>query len=54
MNPVGMDQYNVHVVYKECGENGNAMHLVWAFSAEGVAKAMQSFYGDDLIAVIIL
>lgn len=54
MNPVGMDQFNVHVCYKESGEIGNACHLVYAFDTDGVVTSMKAFYGDDLIAVIIL
>ena len=50
--PVGIDSFNVHVCYKESGEVGNACHLVYAFDTLGVVKAMEAFYGDDLIAVV--
>ena len=43
--------YNVYVVYRE---NGTACHVVYATSMDNAVKAMESFYGNDLIAVIFV
>ena len=49
-----MESFNVHVVYRESGEIGNSVHLVYAKNTDGVLAAMQNFYGDDLIAVVFI
>ena len=56
MNPssVGMHSFDVHVCYKESGEVGYAVHLVYAHDTNGVVQAMKSFYGNDLIAVVFV
>lgn len=53
-DPVEMDPFDVHVCYKENGEVGYAVHLVYAHDTNGVVQAMKSFYGDDLIAIIFV
>jgi hypothetical protein len=51
-DPNAIVSYNVYVVYRENCENGTACHVVYATTMDNAVKSMESFYGDDLIAVV--